>query len=197
MNDNNNQFSNLNNSYPNSEPVTPYRATSNNFNTSISNPNMNVNDKMDVNIQNNASISNGMLVENYNLNNPTIKINPNPIPETNNTVNNIPNPYEQMPSVNDVYGTVKEDVTEVSYNNYNSNQNVTAVSNNNSSNNYSNSSASYVPNMETNKKRKKTVKISLPQELQTAIIIVFILILFTTVMPNIYDIIRNLQMNLS
>jgi len=163
---NDNETNNINN-FTNSDNsnVPTYKATGN-LNTMISNPSINVNDPMNINIQNNTSFD--TQVSNQNLNTDTYvnSVNTNTINANNNNNN-----------INDNLGQE------------NNNQPITPVVNENQN---INQNTTYVANQTITPKKKKTIKISFSKETKIALLIAFILLIFILIMPGIYDFFRGL-----
>lgn len=183
--------------------IVPYKASPNNYNTSISNPNMQTGDPMGINIQNNTNGMQTMTTNQY-LNNQTVPpqsnpASPNQAPSFQNwqVQSNYPSSatpttpsFEQQPSTNQPTSNNSPssnlDVTEVSYqstlNSATTNQNmVTYVSN---------------MNLPKNKKEGNLNKFLTP-DIKITILIVIILILCIYAFPSIYETIAELKRNLS
>ncbi len=152
------------------EPVAPYRATTN-MNTMISNPSMNVNNPMNINIQNEKPPVDLMKVEN----------------KIDNSGNNMPLPPVERaelpppppPAPEQVY---QNDVTEqygftVTPDDDEYKKTVTYISTK--------------PQIKTVSKKKR---VPLPKEFKTTLIIGLILLIFILIMPSIYDFIRDLRL---
>lgn len=184
-------------------PVAPYHATSN-LNTAIGNPNINVNDPMNVNIQNGSLNQNNLnqtippvdllkpesqfsgnsAVQNIagqvsETQNPTSNTSINNVTNLNQSSNfsNTSNQISQQPNLN-----YQPDVTEQ----YIPNQNV--------QNDQVYRTTTYISTQpSTGRKKKKMVKLSFSPETKVALVIALILFIFIMVMPSLYDFIRNIR----
>lgn len=157
----------------NSENITPYRA-SGNLNTAISNPKVNINDTMNVNIQSMATNEvplNGSNVGSTSINNSAISSIPN-IPNQNLPSN--------MPSANNINNNTSVNINTQS-GNYNSSNNINTVGN-------SNVKRTYVTN--DNKPRKKKISLNIGSEFKIALLIVVILLVFIFILPMITDLFK-------
>ena len=174
-----------NNSNNDNNNVQRYQASSTNLNTVISNPTVNINDTMNMNIQNMSS--------NQGINN-----------TANSNVNSMINPSVTAPNIPVNSGpepTNKYINTNINNNNNNNNNNNTVNSNININNNNVNTintsnmsnvapsiNRTYVTNEV--KPKKKTASIKMGSEFKTALLIVVILLIFILFLPIISDLIH-------
>lgn len=161
---------NENNNYNNGN-VTPYKA-SGNLNAAIGNPQVNINDTMNVNIQNMAT--NVATTSSVQNNNPNFTPN-NVIPAANNNVvpnNNIPN--------NNV---VTHNIQNGTGNNNQYTQNIQPAQMSNPNTSYVNKT--YVS--ADNKPKKKNISLSLGPEFKIGLLIIVILLVFVFLLPMISD----------
>lgn len=162
----------------NNNNVQRYQASSTNLNTVISNPTVNINDTMNMNIQNMSS--------NQGINN-----------TTNGNVNSMINPSVTAPNIPVNSGpepTNKYINTNINNNNTvnsNINNNVNTINTINTSN-MSNVAPSINRTYVTNevKPKKKTASIKMGSEFKTALLIVVILLIFILFLPIISDLIH-------
>lgn len=165
----------------NNNNVQRYQASSTNLNTVISNPTVNINDTMNMNIQNMSSNQGINNTANGNVNSminpsvtaPNIPVNSGPEP-TNKYINtNINN--------NNNNNTVNSNI------NINNN-NVNTINTSNMSNVAPSINRTYVTNEV--KPKKKTASIKMGSEFKTALLIVVILLIFILFLPIISDLIH-------
>lgn len=180
-------------------PVTPYHATGN-LNTAIGNPNINVNDPMNVNIQNGG----------LNTNNTSSIVPPVDLLKPESQISNGV-PVEEQPSTNfnnnsNVVLNLNQPSVATNMNGQGEQQ--SALQN---TNYQPDVTEQYIPNQELQgdqvyktttyistqpsmtQKKKKTVKLTLSPETKIAMVIALILFIFIMVMPTIYDFIRNIR----
>lgn len=160
----------------NNNNVQKYQASSTNLNTVISNPTVNINDTMNMNIQNMSS--------NQGINN-----------TTNGNVNSMINPSVTAPNIPVNSGS--EPTNKYINTNINNNNTVNSNINNNNVNTINTSNMSNVaPSINrtyvTNevKPKKKTTSIKMGSEFKTALLIVVILLIFILFLPIISDLIH-------
>lgn len=164
----------------NNNNVQRYQASSTNLNTVISNPTVNINDTMNMNIQNMSS--------NQGINN-----------TTNGNVNSMINPSVTAPNIPVNSGpepTNKYINTNINNNNNNTvnsnininNNNVNTINTSNMSNVAPSINRTYVTNEV--KPKKKTASIKMGSEFKTALLIVVILLIFILFLPIISDLIH-------
>lgn len=159
----------------NNNNVQRYQASSTNLNTVISNPTVNINDTMNMNIQNMSS--------NQGINN-----------TTNGNVNSMINPSVTAPNIPVNSGpepTNKYINTNINNNNTvnsNNNNNVNTINTSNMSNVAPSINRTYVTNEV--KPKKKTASIKMGSEFKTALLIVVILLIFILFLPIISDLIH-------
>lgn len=157
----------------NNNNVQRYQASSTNLNTVISNPTVNINDTMNMNIQNMSS--------NQGINN-----------TTNGNVNSMINPSVTAPNI--PVNSGPEPTNKYINTNINNNNTVNSNINNNNVNtsNMSNVAPSINRTYVTNevKPKKKTASIKMGSEFKTALLIVVILLIFILFLPIISDLIH-------
>lgn len=160
----------------NNNNVQRYQASSTNLNTVISNPTVNINDTMNMNIQNMSS--------NQGINN-----------TANGNVNSMINPSVTAPNIpvnSGLEPTNKYINTNINNNNtVNSNinnNNVNTINTSNMSNVAPSINRTYVTNEV--KPKKKTTSIKMGSEFKTALLIVVILLIFILFLPIISDLIH-------
>lgn len=158
----------------NNNNVQRYQASSTNLNTVISNPTVNINDTMNMNIQNMSS--------NQGINN-----------TTNSNVNSMINPSVTAPNI--PVNSGPEPTNKYINTNINTNTNVnnnTISQNNINTSNMSNVAPSINRTYVTNevKPKKKTASIKMGSEFKTALLIVVILLIFILFLPIISDLIH-------
>lgn len=156
------------NNNSNNNNVQRYQASSTNLNTVISNPTVNINDTMNMNIQNMSS--------NQGINN-----------TANGNVNSMINPSVTAPNIPVNSGPEPTN----KYINTNINTNTISQNNINTSN-MSNVAPSINRTYVTNevKPKKKTASIKMGSEFKTALLIVVILLIFILFLPIISDLIH-------
>ena len=180
-------------------PVTPYHATGN-LNTAIGNPNINVNDPMNVNIQNGGLNTNNTssAVPPVDLLKPESQIsNRMPVGEQpstnfNNNSNVVPN--LNQPSVAQNMNGQGEQQSISQNTNYQPDVTEQYIPNQELQDDQVYKTTTYIstqPSM--TQKKKKTVKLTLSPETKIAMVIALILFIFIMVMPTIYDFIRNIR----
>jgi len=167
--------------------VTPYKATAN-LNTSLSNPNMNINDNMSVNIQENvnSTVSTDALLQHETTENtqtiqeeqPTTENNQGEVVDQNvdqNVEQEVEN--EQQIQVNNSL-----DVTEQYYEDqpvYDMQTNYTTT---------------YISNQEMPKEKKKfSLKIS--KDMMVLLIAFLIILIFILILPVVSDLVKNIKNN--
>lgn len=180
-------------------PVTPYHATGN-LNTAIGNPNINVNDPMNVNIQNGG----------LNTNNTSSAVPPVDLLKPEGQISN-GMPVGEQPSTN--FNNNSNVVLNLNQPSVAPNMNGQGGQQSTAQNtNYQpDVTEQYIPNQELQddqvyktttyistqpsmtQKKKKTVKLTLSPETKIAMVIALILFIFIMVMPTIYDFIRNIR----
>ena len=180
-------------------PVTPYHATGN-LNTAIGNPNINVNDPMNVNIQNGGLNTNNTssAVPPVDLLKPESQIsNGMPVVEQpstnfNNNSNVVPN-LNQPSVAQNMNGQGKQQ--RISQNtNYQPDVTEQYIPNQELQGDQVYKTTTYISTQPSMKqKKKKTVKLTLSPETKIAMVIALILFIFIMVMPTIYDFIRNIR----
>lgn len=156
-----------------------YKATSN-LNTAIENPEINVNNATDVNVQ-------GLENNNYFLNNNQ--------EEDNELINN----YNE--NIDNNLNNINSNSNQEDYNNYATNNNIANDTNaeKNIENNYitnNNTNYTYEPTLSKKKIGKENFVSNLlhSQEFKALIFIVLILCIFLLVMPYIYDFIKGISL---
>ena len=178
------------NNESNRGPVTPYKA-SGNLNTSIGNPQVNINDTMNINIQNMATnsvpVANPQttnIVENPQYQNTGANIN---IPQSYQNVQNtqnieVTNDREPSVPINNIdpprVEIPKSEPTPV-YTNQNINSEVV--------NNQNNAEVQRTYVTMDNKPKKKTLSLSLGPEFKIGLLIIVILLVFVLFLPMISD----------
>lgn len=152
----------------NNDNIQRYQASSTNLNTIISNPSVNINDTMNMNIQNMTSNNNTQsTIVNTNVTAPNIPVNTREEP-TNKYINtNINQNITPNPSI-----STSQNITP--------NNNMTTIS--------PNINRTYVTNEV--KPQKKTPSIKMGSEFKTALLIVVILLIFILFLPMISDLIH-------
>lgn len=158
----------------NNNNVQRYQASSTNLNTVISNPTVNINDTMNMNIQNMSS--------NQGINN-----------TANSNVNSMINPSVTAPNI--PVNSGPEPTNKYINTNINTNTNVnnnTISQNNINTSNMSNVAPSINRTYVTNevKPKKKNASIKMGSEFKTALLIVVILLIFILFLPIISDLIH-------
>lgn len=151
----------------NNNNVQRYQASSTNLNTVISNPTVNINDTMNMNIQNMSS--------NQGINN-----------TANGNVNSMINPSVTAPNIPVNSGS--EPTNKYINTNINNNNNVNTINTSNMSNVAPSINRTYVTNEV--KPKKKNTSIKMGSEFKTALLIVVILLIFILFLPIISDLIH-------
>ena len=162
----------------NNNNVQRYQASSTNLNTVISNPTVNINDTMNMNIQNMSSNQGINNTANGNVNS---MINPS-VTAPNIPVNSGPGPTNKYINTN-----INNNNTVNSNININNN-NVNTINTSNMSNVAPSINRTYVTNEV--KPKKKTASIKMGSEFKTALLIVVILLIFILFLPIISDLIH-------
>mgnify|MGYP004528723987 CR=1 FL=1 len=162
----------------NNNNVQRYQASSTNLNTVISNPTVNINDTMNMNIQNMSSNQGINNTANGNVNS---MINPS-VTAPNIPVNSGPEPTNKYINTN-----INNNNTVNSNININNN-NVNTINTSNMSNVAPSINRTYVTNEV--KPKKKTASIKMGSEFKTALLIVVILLIFILFLPIISDLIH-------
>ena len=160
----------------NNNNVQRYQASSTNLNTVISNPTVNINDTMNMNIQNMSSNQGINNTANGNVNS---MINPS-VTAPNIPVNSGPEPTNKYINTNINNNTVNSNI--------NINNNVNTINTSNMSNVAPSINRTYVTNEV--KPKKKTASIKMGSEFKTALLIVVILLIFILFLPIISDLIH-------
>lgn len=156
----------MDNNSNNNNNVQRYQASSTNLNTVISNPTVNINDTMNMNIQNMSS--------NQGINN-----------TANSNVNSMINPSVTAPNI--PVNSGPEPTNKYINTNINNN-NVNTINTSNMSNVAPSINRTYVTNEV--KPKKKTASIKMGSEFKTALLIVVILLIFILFLPIISDLIH-------
>ena len=160
----------------NNNNVQKYQASSTNLNTVISNPTVNINDTMNMNIQNMSSNQGINNTANGNVNS---MINPS-VTAPNIPVNSGPEPTNKYINTNiNNNNTVNSNIN---------NNNVNTINTSNMSNVAPSINRTYVTNEV--KPKKKTTSIKMGSEFKTALLIVVILLIFILFLPIISDLIH-------
>ncbi len=160
----------------NNNNVQRYQASSTNLNTVISNPTVNINDTMNMNIQNMSSNQGINNTANGNVNS---MINPS-VTAPNIPVNSGPEPTNKYINTNiNNNNTVNSNIN---------NNNVNTINTSNMSNVAPSINRTYVTNEV--KPKKKTTSIKMGSEFKTALLIVVILLIFILFLPIISDLIH-------
>ena len=162
----------------NNNNVQRYQASSTNLITVISNPTVNINDTMNMNIQNMSSNQGINNTANGNVNS---MINPS-VTAPNIHVNSGPEPTNKYINTN-----INNNNTVNSNININNN-NVNTINTSNMSNVAPSINRTYVTNEV--KPKKKTASIKMGSEFKTALLIVVILLIFILFLPIISDLIH-------
>ena len=162
----------------NNNNVQRYQASSTNLNTVISNPTVNINDTMNMNIQNMSSNQGINNTANGNVNS---MINPS-VTAPNIPVNSGPEPTNKYINTN-----INNNNTVNSNININNN-NVNTINTSNMSNVAPSINRTYVTNEV--KPKKKTASVKMGSEFKTALLIVVILLIFILFLPIISDLIH-------
>ena len=162
----------------NNNNVQRYQASSTNLNTVISNPTVNINDTMNMNIQNMSSNQGINNTANGNVNS---MINPS-VTAPNIPVNSGPEPTNKYINTN-----INNNNTVNSNININNND-VNTINTSNMSNVAPSINRTYVTNEV--KPKKKTASIKMGSEFKTALLIVVILLIFILFLPIISDLIH-------
>lgn len=180
----------INNNFTNNT----YKATRN-LNTEIENPEMNINSAVGVNIQDlpTNNIPNNDTINNYF----TSDLNQSNNQDNNNFQNT--NNYNNFNNQNNTGNTTFINSSSNTFINQNlENQ----INNNYEENSYTTETSGYVPTDNTNnytptlKEKKKKERIGIPSELKVTIFIVLLLLLFISVMPYIFDFVKNIELTL-
>ena len=158
----------------NNNNVQRYQASSTNLNTVISNPTVNINDTMNMNIQNMSSNQGINNTANGNVNS---MINPS-VTAPNIPVNSGPEPTNKYINTN-IHTNTNINTNTISQNNINTS---------NMSNVAPSINRTYVTNEV--KPKKKTASIKMGSEFKTALLIVVILLIFILFLPIISDLIH-------
>ena len=151
----------------NNNNVQRYQASSTNLNTVISNPTVNINDTMNMNIQNMSS--------DQGINN-----------TANGNVNSMINPSVTAPNI--PVNSGPELTNKYINTNINNNNTVNTINTSNMSNVAPSINRTYVTNEV--KPKKKTASIKMGSEFKTALLIVVILLIFILFLPIISDLIH-------
>ena len=163
----------------NNNNVQKYQASSTNLNTVISNPTVNINDTMNMNIQNMSSNQGINNTANGNVNS---MINPS-VTAPNIPVNSGPEPTNKYINTN-----INNNNNNTVNSNINNNNNVNTINTSNMSNVAPSINRTYVTNEV--KPKKKTASIKMGSEFKTALLIVVILLIFILFLPIISDLIH-------
>ena len=174
------------NNNSNNNNVQRYQASSTNLNTVISNPTVNINDTMNMNIQNMSSNQGINNTANGNVNS---MINPS-VTAPNIPVNSGPEPTNKYINTNINNNTVNSNIN--NNNTVNSNININNNVNTINTSNMSNVAPSINRTYGTNevKPKKKNTSIKMGSEFKTALLIVVILLIFILFLPIISDLIH-------
>ena len=163
----------------NNNNVQRYQASSTNLNTVISNPTVNINDTMNMNIQNMSSNQGINNTANGNVNsmiNPTV------------TAPNIPVNSGSEPTNKYINTNINNNNNNTVNSNINNNNNVNTINTSNMSNVAPSINRTYVTNEV--KPKKKNTSIKMGSEFKTALLIVVILLIFILFLPIISDLIH-------
>ena len=163
----------------NNNNVQRYQASSTNLNTVISNPTVNINDTMNMNIQNMSSNQGINNTANSNVNS---TINPS-VTAPNIPVNSGPEPTNKYINTN-----INNNNTVNSNINNNNVNTINTINTSNMSNVAPSINRTYVTNEV--KPKKKTASIKMGSEFKTALLIVVILLIFILFLPIISDLIH-------
>ena len=159
----------------NNDNNTRYKATSN-LNTAIENPQINVNNATDVNVQNLG----------YN----------NYVSQNDDTSNDLSNNNYSISNTNDIPTTNSSDINSDNNNDSKINNDDTITDTNYSATNSNDNNYLYEPTLEEKKIDNENIISNLfhSREFKALIFILFILCLFLLLMPYIYDFIKDIKL---
>lgn len=190
----------MDNNFNYGSDIAKYRATRN-LNTSLENPQFNVGDTHDVNLNNNSFNINKSYNEHLDTGVNNVKVENN----YNNFQNNIVNIQNDIDNINYDNSVKKEDIiVDISLNNSDNNlnnntfvNNITSVNNNinydDSTSNIGDDKVTYAP---ISRKKKNKVSLEIPKELLILFILVLIILVFIYIIPSLYEVFRSIRLGI-